>query len=77
MSGMTILVDIFAVVLIVVGLIMTFRQSAVRELLHSRELAEADEEDTTTYVLRIAGTMLMAFGAALAILFTSFAHLNS
>lgn len=75
MSGTTILVHILVAGLIVVGLVMTFRQSFVRRILHSREPSHADEEDGVTYGLRIAGTMLMTFGAALAILFTAFAQL--
>jgi ABC-type phosphate transport system permease subunit len=75
-SGTVILIDIFATVLIIAGLTLTFRQGLVRRLLHSRELSSPDDEDKMTYILRIAGTMMMTFGASLAILFTSFAHLN-
>lgn len=76
MTSGVLVIDIFAIVLIVVGFMMTFRQQTVRRLLHSEMPRDPDDEDGTTYALRVAGTMLMAFGAALAILFTMFAHLS-
>ncbi len=75
MSRTLLLVDGFAALLIVVGFVMTFRQNAVRRLLRSRPLADASDEDGLTYALRLAGTMLMAFGAAIALFFTAF-HLD-
>ncbi len=75
MSRTFLLVDGFAALLIAAGFVMTFRQNMVRRLLHGRHLANASEEDSLTYVLRIAGTMIMAFGAAIAVFFTAF-HLD-
>ena len=66
------LVDGLAALLIVVGFFMAFRQNIVRRLLHSRPLTDASDEDAVTYALRLAGTMIMAFGAAIAIFFTAF-----
>ena len=46
------------------------------QILQRPPLADSSEEDSLTYGLRLAGTMLMAFGAAIAILFTAF-HFES
>ncbi len=75
MTRTFLLVDGFAALLIVVGFVMTFRQNVMRRLLHSRPLADASDEDALTYALRLAGTMIMAFGAAIAVFFTAF-HLE-
>jgi hypothetical protein len=65
-------IDGLALLLIAAGFIMTFRQGMVRRILHLRPLADASDEDSLTYALRLAGTMLMAFGAAIAVFFTAF-----
>ncbi len=75
MSRTVLLLDGFAALLVVVGFATAFRQNMVRRLWHSRPLADASDEDALTYVLRLAGTMIMAFGAAIAIFFTAF-HLD-
>ena len=75
MAYMFLWVDGFAVLLIGVGFVMTFRQDMVRRILQQRPLTDASDEDSLTYGLRLAGTMLMAFGAAIAIFFTAF-HLE-
>jgi len=71
-SRTLVLVDGFAALLIVVGFVMAFRQNMVRRLLHSRPLADASDEDALTYALRLTGTMVMAFGGAIAVFFTAF-----
>ena len=54
--------DLFCVVLILVGFQLAFRQGAVRSLL-GRPPAEGPDELAS--VFRIAGVMLMAFGATI------------
>ncbi len=75
MTRSVFLLDGLAVLLVVVGFIMAFRQNIVRRLLHSRPLANASDEDALTYALRLGGTIIMAFGAAIAVFFTAF-HLD-
>jgi hypothetical protein len=69
-------IDGLAVLLVGAGFVMTFRQDLARRILQRPPLADSSEEDSLTYGLRLAGTMLMAFGAAIAILFTAF-HFES
>ena len=74
-----VIVDIFGAVLAVVGFVMAFRQAFVRDLLGltstlSPAQETGDEEDPLTYVLRIAGIMIMIFGVGFAGMMT-LAHL--
>ncbi|MGN6122929.1 MAG: hypothetical protein ACTHOJ_08220 [Sphingomonas oligoaromativorans] len=76
MAYLFIWIDGLAVLLVGAGFVMTFRQDLARRILQRPPLADSSEEDSLTYGLRLAGTMLMAFGAAIAILFTAF-HFES
>lgn len=77
MPGYVVLADVFAVILAVAGFTMAFRQSTVRRLIGrpppvaSTRLA-GDEEEPITYILRIAGVMVMVFGIVIGGMFTLF-----
>jgi hypothetical protein len=76
MPAYVIIIDIFGIVLAVAGFTMTFRQGFVRRLLKRRQdranMSDTGEpeEDALTYILRIAGVMVMAFGISIAGMFT-------
>ncbi|EPR17682.1 hypothetical protein AI27_09855 [Sphingomonas sp. BHC-A] len=78
MPGYVFLVDIFAVILAITGFSMAFRQSFVRRLIGrpppptSPLVAANSDEEPITYVLRIAGVMLMIFGIAIGGMVTLF-----
>lgn len=79
MSPSVILVDIFGLVLAAIGFTMAFRQHVARRIL-GRQIGPAsrqtpDDEDPLTYVLRIAGVMIMVFGVVIAGMVTLF-HLR-
>ena len=84
MTGL-IVVDIFAVVLTVVGFHIAFRQRFVRGLVGQREKdlrsdPGADDEDAPdplASVLRIAGVMLMAFGVTIGAFANLIAHFSA
>ncbi len=72
-----ILIDVLGLLMVIAGFTMAFRQGFVRRLLNQPEVARgtgADDEegDALTYVLRLAGVMMMVFGLALAGMFTLF-----
>ncbi|MFA7603299.1 MAG: hypothetical protein WCY29_09860 [Novosphingobium sp.] len=77
MPGYVLIVDFFGVVLAVIGFTMAFCQPAFRRLIGrpqapvSRVVSE-DGGDPLTYILRIAGVMVMIFGIVLAGMFTLF-----
>lgn len=82
MPGYVIVIDLFGIVLAVIGFNMAFRQAAVRRLLghpatppSAAHPAGNDEDDPLTYVLRIAGVMVMIFGIVLGGMMTLF-HLT-
>lgn len=68
MPGYVLIVDFFGLILAFVGVNMAFRQDAMRRLLGrpvrppSRLGQSNDNEDPLTYILRIAGVMVMIFG---------------
>ena len=66
MPGHVLIVDFFGLVLAAIGFTMAFRQPMVRRLLGRPVLPPSqfrnDDEDPLTYVLRIAGVMVMIFG---------------
>ncbi len=68
MPGYVFAVDFFAAIFAFIGFSMAFRQSAVRRLIgrpppRASSLVQADgESDPITYILRIAGIMIMIFG---------------
>ncbi len=77
MSRYVFLVDIFAVVLAVTGFSMAFRQSFVRRLIgrspHPPKIVTANsDEEPITYILRIAGVMVMIFGITIGGMVTLF-----
>ncbi|PTD24759.1 hypothetical protein [Sphingomonas fennica] len=71
MPASVVIVDLFGLLLAVIGFTMAFRQHVARRLL-GRPLRPAtrrsadDDEDPLTYVLRIAGVMVMVFGVVIA-----------
>ena len=68
MPGYVFAVDFFAAILAFIGFSMAFRQSTVRRLIgrpppRASSIVQADDEvDPITYILRIAGIMIMIFG---------------
>lgn len=71
-------VDAFALVLVVVGFTMAFRQASFRRAIGRPKppstplRPDGAEDDPLTYILRIAGVMLMAFGIAIGGMLTLF-----
>jgi hypothetical protein len=71
MPDYVLIVDFFGFVLAIVGFCMAFRQTAFRRLLgrpvqpptqlHAQDAAD----DPLTYILRIAGIMIMIFGVVI------------
>ena len=64
MPGYVFVVDIFGAILAVTGFMMAFRQSVIRRLIGrppaSTSIArQSDADDPVTYILRIAGFMVM------------------
>jgi hypothetical protein len=73
-----IIIDLLGLILVVLGFHLAFRQELVRHwwsaLRHespsSAGLTPLTDEDPARYALRIAGVMILAFGAAMSLLFT-------
>jgi hypothetical protein len=69
MPAYVLIVDVFGVILAVIGFTMAFRQPVVRRIIgrpERRRSAGAEEgTDPLTYILRISGVMVMAFGVAI------------
>lgn len=78
MPAYVIVVDICGLVLIAVGFIMAFRQDLVRRILYRNGAPgrptspREDGQDPLTYVLRIAGVMVMTFGLTVGGMITLF-----
>lgn len=78
MPGHVLIVDLFGVVLAVIGFTMAFRQKTFRRLIGrppppvSAKASPDAEGDPVTYILRIAGTMVMVFGLAIGVMVTLF-----
>lgn len=72
MAAYLLCVDLFGLVLAVIGFHMAFRQRYVRSLFTRSRYADASSrrdgagEDPLTYILRIAGIMVMIFGLVFA-----------
>lgn len=72
MSASVLIVDCFGALLAVIGFTMAFRQRFVRGLMGrpprppSAFHPDDDDQDPLTYILRIAGVMLMGFGIVIA-----------
>lgn len=68
MPAYVLMVDLFGVVLAAIGFTMAFRQAFARRLLGrgagsgARMKATGEGQDPLTYILRIAGIMIMVFG---------------
>lgn len=74
MSGYVIAIAVFGLTLAFVGFFMAFRQDTIRVVLRrplrpTQFAEDGGEEDAMTYVLRIAGVMIMVFGIAIAGMF--------
>ena len=78
MPGYVWLLDIFGVILALLGFNMAFRQSTFRRAIgrpkqsSSAARSTDNDEDPLTDILRIAGVMLMVFGIVIAGMFTLF-----
>ncbi|AZI36327.1 hypothetical protein NT2_12_01350 [Caenibius tardaugens NBRC 16725] len=78
MPGYVWIVDFFGLVLALLGFNMAFRQVSFRRAIGrpkspARRLRGGNEdEDPLTYILRIAGVMLMVFGIAIGGMLTLF-----
>lgn len=78
MSGNIVMVVLFGAVCALAGFALAFRQDFVRRLLGRAETPspvtpqEDSQDDPLTYILRIGGVMLMAFGIAIASMFALF-----
>ncbi|WP_395336910.1 hypothetical protein WBP06_20960 [Novosphingobium sp. BL-8H] len=76
MTGSVILVDVFGLLLAVIGFTMAFRQHVARRILGRPIRPDTrqapDNEDPLTYGLRIAGVMIMVFGIVIAGMVTLF-----
>lgn len=74
MPNYVIAIAVSGFTLAIAGFCMTFRQSAIRRIFN-RPLKpiqfseDGSQEDAMTYILRIAGVMIMVFGIAIAGMF--------
>src|SRR3546814_11405837 len=69
------IVDIFGLILAVIGFSMAFRQGFARRFIGRppKPASSVDEsDDPLTYILRIGGVMMMVFGVAIGGMFTIF-----
>lgn len=78
MPGYVWLVNFFGLLLVLLGFNMAFRQASFRRAIGrpkppaSRLRAGNEDEDPLTYILRIAGVMMMVFGIAIGGMLTLF-----
>lgn len=75
MPAYALIVDVFGLVLAAIGFCMAFRQAFVRRLIgRPPKLASSanGSDDPLTYILRIAGVMMMTFGIAIGGMVTMF-----
>jgi hypothetical protein len=78
MPAYVLIVDLFAIMFAAIGFTMAFRQGFVRKLFGQNERPAGEhrpadpDQDPLTYVLRIAGMMILVFGLALGIMVTVF-----
>lgn len=78
MPGYVLIVDVFGLILAVLGFNMAFRQTAFRRLIGRPKPSMPpspntdDSDDPLTYVLRIAGVMIMVFGIVIGGMLTLF-----
>jgi Na+/H+ antiporter NhaD/arsenite permease-like protein len=79
MSAGVIIIDVLAVLAMIIGFHMVFRQKFVRSLLSrsaGAKPAKAPEDDPAHYALIIFGMMIFAFGLIIFGFVTSFALLT-
>jgi len=74
MSIYVIAIAVFGFTLAILGFCMTFWESAIRHafgchLISAQFDEDGNREDAMTYILRIAGVMIMVFGIAIAGMF--------
>jgi uncharacterized membrane protein YidH (DUF202 family) len=74
MPGYVFIVDLLGLVLALVGFHLAFRQGTIRRH-HRRPVRPRDQEqndggDPMTYIMRIAGVMMMVFGTVIAAMVT-------
>ena len=77
MSGYVLTVDLFGLALAVTGFSMAFRQAWFRRLIGkprppTRSGVDPQPLEPLTYILRIAGVMVMIFGVVITLLTTLF-----
>jgi len=77
MPAHVLIVAFFGIVLALIGFTMAFRQAFVRRLMGrsrrpSSQFGGSGSEDPLTYILRIAGIMIMVFGITLGGMMTLF-----
>ncbi|AGH51726.1 hypothetical protein [Sphingobium sp. RSMS] len=78
MPGYVWIVDAFGLLLALLGFNMAFRQTALRRIIGrpkpppNRVRGGSENADPLTYILRIAGVMLMIFGIAIGGMLTLF-----
>ncbi len=78
MSAQVLIIDLFGIALAFAGFTMAFRQGTVRRILGrnrapgGRGARPSGDEDPLTYILRIAGVMIMVFGVVIAGMMTLF-----
>lgn len=75
MPTYVLIVDVFALILAVIGFCMVFRQDFARRVIGRppRPASSVNaSDDPLTYILRIAGVMMMAFGVAIGGMVTMF-----
>ncbi len=83
MPGYVLIIDIFGLVLAGLGFTMAFRQTGFRRLIgkprpRTNAIGSKDEAgDPLTYILRLAGVMIMIFGIVLGGMFTFFTLFSS
>ena len=74
MSASLLAIDLLGIILAILGVLMAFRPATFRRLMRMPPPAARDGEDgptdPLTYLLRIAGVMILMFGIVLAGMFT-------
>ncbi|MCK9541831.1 MAG: hypothetical protein M0R03_07355 [Novosphingobium sp.] len=74
MPGYVLIIDFFGLMAALIGFTMAFRQDVVRHMIGRPPAPGPNngEGDPLTYILRIAGTMVMVFGVVIAGMVTLF-----